>query len=215
MELFKKELFEHLKDNYKSLDDKLNNKMTTAVTDKEYEEVQRLLNITEQINSLITETDELKEKTKTLLKEIENDQESYVKDSDEFYSVSDHQDTKNITWQEKEGNVRFEVRNENEMITSNVVPVPLFKQIVNRALGIIDSHKYVKISDVLKVLENEIKTESNYKKTPRVPVMVVFKILVHENLLKQYAEKSQKYILNSDRTHILEWLEQLKGEKNK
>ncbi|TFJ91218.1 hypothetical protein [Lentibacillus salicampi] len=209
MELFKEEQFDHLKDNYKILDDKINKDMTAAVTNKSYKEVQRLLNITEQINLLIAETDEMKEKTKALLKNIESTQEFHVRDSDETYAISDQQKTKDIVWQRKRENVRFEIRNENQTMTSNVVPVSLFKQIVFSALEIIDSNELVKISDVLKVLGDEIKTESNYKKTPRVPIVVVFKILVYENLLKQYAERSHKYILNTDRTHLLEWLEKL------
>ncbi|PYI50494.1 hypothetical protein [Paenibacillus flagellatus] len=78
---------------------------------------------------------------------------------------------------------------------SNVIPVWLFKELALSALNRIKSDGYVKTSDVLNVKLDTIVEKSEYKRAPRLPVYVTFKVLVKEGLFENPDSNSHRYTL--------------------
>jgi hypothetical protein len=109
-------------------------------------------------------------------------------------------------WKISNEHIKIETKRQDGPPYSNVFPISLFKEIIKVALDFIDRNKYVKTADVLKVLENRIISESDYKKTPRLPVYASFKVLVKENLFKVDENNSHKYLLNTDKNHVISWM---------
>lgn len=81
---------------------------------------------------------------------------------------------------------------------SNLIPIPLFRQIISTTLEYIDEQGYVKVSDVLNDLKEEIVEQSNYKKSPRIPVYMSFKALEDRSIFKVSETNSHHYELGSD-----------------
>ncbi|MEW5067913.1 hypothetical protein ABVK62_09050 [Bacillus subtilis] len=92
---------------------------------------------------------------------------------------------------------------------SNVIPVSLFKEIANCALYLIEQSEFVKTSEVFKIMSNKIINQSAYKKAPKLPVYVTFKVLAKEGLFKTLENNSRKYELGSSKAKIEDWLNTL------
>lgn len=93
---------------------------------------------------------------------------------------------------------------------SNVIPIWLFKELALAALARIQSNGYVKTSDVLNAMLDAIVERSEYKRAPRLPVYVTFKVLVKEGIFENPDRNSHRYTLvGGNEQLLLRFLEQL------
>jgi hypothetical protein len=93
---------------------------------------------------------------------------------------------------------------------SNVIPIWLFKDLALAALARIRSNGYVKTSDVLNTMLDAIVEKSEYKRAPRLPVYVTFKVLVKEGIFENPDRNSHRYTLvGGNEQRLLRFLEQL------
>lgn len=83
-------------------------------------------------------------------------------------------------------------------IFSNRIPIPLFRQIISTTVQYIDKQGYVKVSEVLGDLKEEIIEQSNYKKSPRIPIYVIIKALADRGIFKVSEKNSHHYELDSN-----------------
>lgn len=86
---------------------------------------------------------------------------------------------------------------------SNVIPVWLFKELALAALSQIQSAGYVKTSDVLNVKLETIVANSDYKRAPRLPVYVTFKVLVKEGVFENPQRHMHRYTLVGGNEQLL------------
>lgn len=114
-----------------------------------------------------------------------------------------------FSWVIENDKIRTEVHKNDKYVTSNIVPLSLFKKIVSCSLNIYNHQKHIKTKDILNEMEQEIILESNYKKTPRVVVKVVFDILIKENFLIQIKKGSHRFVFTENIQKTLTWLEAL------
>ncbi|MDU2241860.1 MAG: hypothetical protein E7E23_14925 [Paenibacillus sp.] len=112
-------------------------------------------------------------------------------------------------WWIADESVKIETKRLEGSPYSNVFPLAVFKEIATAASDFVFKKKFVKTSDVLHLLQNEIISHSDYKKTPRIPVYATFKVLVKEKLLKVDDTNSHKYIANCSKEQFIKWIENL------
>lgn len=112
-------------------------------------------------------------------------------------------------WWVADSFIKIETRRLEGSPYSNVFPIKLFKEIAKVASDFVYHKNFVKTSDVLNILQDEIISQSDYKKTPRIPVYATFKILVKENILKVDGNNSHKYIANCTEEQFKKWIENL------
>lgn len=86
---------------------------------------------------------------------------------------------------------------------SNIIPIWLFKDLALAALNQIKSSGYVKTSDVLNVKLDTIVEKSDYKRAPRLPVYVTFKVLVKEGVFENPDRNSHRYTLVGGNENLL------------
>lgn len=86
---------------------------------------------------------------------------------------------------------------------SNVIPIWLFKELALTALNRIQTSGYVKTSDVLNVKLDTIVEKSEYKRAPRLPVYVTFKVLVKESIFQNPDRNSHRYTLVGNNEQLL------------
>ncbi|GAA3409575.1 hypothetical protein ACFFNY_33845 [Paenibacillus hodogayensis] len=86
---------------------------------------------------------------------------------------------------------------------SNIIPVWLFKDLALAALGQIKTSGYVKTADVLNVKLDTIVEKSEYKRAPRLPVYVTFKVLVKEGVFENPDRNSHRYTLVGGNENLL------------
>lgn len=86
---------------------------------------------------------------------------------------------------------------------SNVIPVWLFKDLALAALNQIKASGYVKTADVLNVKLDTIVEKSDYKRAPRLPVYVTFKVLVKEGVFENPDRNSHRYTLVGGNENLL------------
>ncbi|MDD4592031.1 MAG: hypothetical protein PHG06_16655 [Parabacteroides sp.] len=94
--------------------------------------------------------------------------------------------------------LRVETFGSDGRMFSNRIPIPLFRQIMSTTLKFIDKQYYVKVSDVLEELKEEIIDQSNYKKSPRIPIYIAFKMLEYKNIFKVSEKNSHHYELDNN-----------------
>ena len=93
--------------------------------------------------------------------------------------------------------LKVETTGSDGRILSNRIPIPLFRQIIRTTVQYIDKQDYVKVSEVLGDLKEEIIEQSNYKKSPRIPIYVIFKLLENKDIFKVSEKNSHHYELDS------------------
>lgn len=114
-------------------------------------------------------------------------------------STVDKKKIKNkTTWEIADNKIRIQTERDDGSTFSNIVPALTFRTISIKAIEIASKRNYVKTSDVVRELEEEIIRESDYKKTPRVPVHATFRVLVEKNILQIDENNSHKYLLAAE-----------------
>ncbi|MDD4592056.1 MAG: hypothetical protein PHG06_16785 [Parabacteroides sp.] len=93
--------------------------------------------------------------------------------------------------------LKVETVSSDGRMLSNRIPIPLFRQIISTAVQYIDKQGYVKVSEVLGDLKEDIIEQSNYKKSPRIPIYVIFKLATNKNIFKVSEKNSHHYELDS------------------
>lgn len=93
--------------------------------------------------------------------------------------------------------LKIETTGSDGRILSNRIPIPLFRQIISTTVQYIDKQGYVKVSEVLSDLKEDIVEQSNYKKSPRIPIYVIFKLLENKDIFKVSEKNSHHYELDS------------------
>jgi len=86
---------------------------------------------------------------------------------------------------------------------SNIIPIWLFKELALTALTHIQASGYVKTSDVLNVKLDTIVASSDYKRAPRLPVYVTFKVLVKEGVFENPKRNTHRYTLVGGNENLL------------
>ncbi|MEF3304849.1 hypothetical protein [Paenibacillus sp. GYB003] len=86
---------------------------------------------------------------------------------------------------------------------SNVIPVWLFKDLALAALSLIRANGYVKTADVLNGKLDTIVEKSEYKRAPRLPVYVTFKVLVKEGIFENPDRNTHRYTLVGGNEQLL------------
>lgn len=117
--------------------------------------------------------------------------------------------TARTTWKIAGNSVRIETERIDGPPYSNVFPLSILKLIASSAVSMADKNKSVKTSEVLNLLSKKIIAESDYKKTPRIPVYATFKVLVKENFLQIDENNSHKYLLAVPKIKADNWIEKL------
>lgn len=112
-------------------------------------------------------------------------------------------------WWIVDGAIKVETKRPDGTPYSNIIPIAIFSSIAKVASDFIYNKGSVKTSDVLKILQNDIVSQSDYKKTPRIPVYATFKVLVKEKLLKIDDANSRKYIKCTPIDQFNQWLKSL------
>jgi hypothetical protein len=127
----------------------------------------------------------------------------------------DNQDVRTRTrWSHDGISIKIETDRVDGPAYSNVFPVSLFEEISKAAIDAIEKSGAVKTSEVENRLRSKIMSESDYKKTPRLPVYATFKVLVKENIFKIDEYNSHKYLLSVPKNQAILWLNNiLKKEK--
>lgn len=93
---------------------------------------------------------------------------------------------------------------------SNIIPVWLFKELALAALAQIRANGYVKTADVLSGKLDTIVEKSEYKRAPRLPVYVTFKVLVKEGVFENPDRNTHRYTLVGGNEQLLHrFLEEL------
>lgn len=86
---------------------------------------------------------------------------------------------------------------------SNIIPVWLFKDLALAALSQIRANGYVKTADVLNGKLDTIVEKSEYKRAPRLPVYVTFKVLVKEGVFENPDRNTHRYTLVGGNEQLL------------
>lgn len=109
-------------------------------------------------------------------------------------------------WIVRDGVVKIETKRHEGNPYSNIIPIPLFERIASVAFGIALNQKFVKTTSVLDLLEEDIITQSEYKKTPRTLVYSTFLVLQKEQVLKKDDQNSHKYVPAVSEEGFNQWL---------
>ena len=153
-----------------------------------------------------------KEKAESWKGEIENllrqDEEQGL---DESEYLSEQSASDRTTWEIQGDQIRVVTKKGSGSGYSNVFSIYLFTKLVECALDFIKDKGYVKTSDVLDKMEDYIRDNSDYKKTPRLPVYVAFKVCLKENLFTNNEGNSHRYTLCASEGELLKFLKRLRN----
>lgn len=172
---------------------------------------------TDQIKERLAEVDRIKGFSQQIVVLNQRWQEAVTGTSEDDSSISETTDDDSTTrevsartsWKIAGNTVRIETERVEGPSYSNVFPVSIFKDIARTAIKLADKNGFVKTSEVLTPLESKIVSQSDYKKTPRIPVYASFKVLVKENILNIDENNSHKYLLGLSKNKATSWVEAL------
>lgn len=195
---------EHFYDSVNQYDDALHRHIEELAAKKKRNEIWLILSRADRV-----------EKFKTQVLELKNLWQEVISNKIEPAGDGNRREdrkrgiTTRTTCEINKGAVRIETeRNESGTPYSNIVPLDLFKEISLTAIKLIQQNGFVKTSNVVDLLANEIVERSDYKKSPRVPVYLTFKILLKNNILQLDENNSHKYLLGS-KPNPIRWIENL------
>lgn len=194
--------FEILIECVASYEDVLMQKITKLAKEKDISGIREVSTQAEQVKNFLLKIHDLKLEWTGLI----------FGESSEENSEGDHSDisaTARTSWQIVEDKIRIETERLDGPPYSNVFPIALFKEIALFALNIIEKQGFVKTTNVLTLMSNQIISQSDYKKAPRLPIYATFKVLMKQNLFKNPEGNSHKYVLASDKTAIVTWVNSL------
>lgn len=196
--------FELLMESIETYQDYIGREVSNHASKKEWQSVTELSNQGEKVDLFIKKVQGLK---KEWLNLIFGDDENVDNDGVDREEISA---TARTSWTITNGKIRIETERIEGKPYSNVVPLTLFKQIIFCALNHIEKNKYVKTTNVLNDMGNEIMSKSDYKRAPRIPIYATFKVLMKENLFKNDEGNSHKYLLAESKEMLINWVDNLK-----
>jgi hypothetical protein len=196
--------FDLLLESLAAYQDYIGRKVTEHVTKKEWQSVSELSNQGEEIDLFIKKIQGLKKEWINL---IYGNDEQLDSDGEEREEISV---TARTSWTITDGKIRIETERPEGKSYSNVIPLGLFKQIIFCALNHIEKHGFVKTTNVLNDMGNEIMSKSDYKKAPRIPIYATFKVLMKEKFFNNHEENSHKYLLTGSKEDLINWIDKLK-----
>ncbi|PFU27691.1 hypothetical protein [Bacillus cereus] len=196
--------FESLMESLEAYQGYIGKKVSEHASNKEWQSVTELSNQGEKVDLFIKKVHELKNEWTNLIFDEEEQLDSDGANREEISA------TARTSWAITDGKIRIETVRIEGTPYSNVVPLALFKDIVFCALNHVEKHKYVKTTNVLNDMGNEIMSKSEYKRAPRIPIYATFKVLMKENLFKNDEGNSHKYLLAGSREQLINWVDSLK-----
>lgn len=196
--------FELLTESIEAYQDYIGKKVAEHASNKEWQSVTELSNQGEKVDLFIKKVQGLKKEWFNLIFGDDEHSENEGADREEISA------TARTSWTIIDDKIRIETERPEGKPYSNVVPLSLFKQIIFCALNNIEKHKYVKTTNVLNDMGNEIMSKSDYKKAPRIPIYATFKVLMKENLFKNDEGNSHKYLLSESKEKLINWVDNLK-----
>lgn len=170
----------------------------------------------EQIRETLLQADRIKIFTESI-NELKLRWNEVIIGSDKFASIeskdnnddgSNREVTARTTWKIADNSIRIETDRPDGTPYSNVFPSSTFKEIAKTAVSIADKNGSVKTTEVLNLLGGKIVAQSDYKKTPRIPVYATFKVLVKEGVLRIDETNSHKYLLGLSKAKAISWIEE-------
>lgn len=199
--------FELLMESIEAYQDYIGKKVSKHASKRDWQSSTELLNQGKKIDLFIEKVQALK---KEWLNLIFGDDEYTDNTDNDGVDREEISATARTSWSITEGKIRIETDRIEGKPYSNVVPLALFKQIIFCALNYIGKQKYVKTTNVLNDMGNEIRSKSDYKRAQRIPIYATFKVLVKENHFKNDEGNSHKYLLASSKEQLINWVDSLK-----
>ena len=194
------EAFEFLEDVLREREGSIMDLIADLAKSRDLTKIQTESKKVEKVKDLLNKVAELKYQWQGIFVDFkENGNE--IDDKDAVHERTD--------WKVSNGHIKIETKRPDGPPYSNVFPLSLLIEITKVAIDFIERNKYVKTADVLNVLENKIISESDYKKTPRLPVYATFKVLIKENIFKIDENNSHKYLLNTPKNNVTAWINSL------
>lgn len=197
---------ELLADSVTKYENALMDSIAQLAKDRQTEQIRETLAQTERVKCFFESITDLKDKWSNVVNG----------DDDELLNtpiVSEDTDKRVVTartsWKVAGDSVKIETARPDGPPYSNVIPLSIFKEIATNAVKFIERNGSVKTSEVLNLLSKKIISQSDYKKTPRIPVYATFKVLVKENILKIDEHNSHKYLLGISKNKAISWIEEL------
>lgn len=159
------------------------------------------LEIADKVSKFINKIEELKVDWKNI--DVNN----------QFISQNTIEEKKGVhertDWWLADGSIKIKTKRLEGSPYSNVIPVNLFKDIAKTAMDIAKRKGFVKTVDIQNLMETEIISQSDYKKTPRIPVYATFKVMVKEKALKVDDNNSHEYLPCMDSEEFSKWLKDI------
>lgn len=171
--------------------------------------IQSQVALAEKVKNFRVKFEELKNEWNNDFQNIEVASSNIIEEREGNLGVHDR-----TNWWISDGTIKIETKRMEGSPYSNVIPIELFQEIAKTAVEFLYRRKFVKTSDVLKLLQDDIVANSDYKKTPRIPVYATFKVLVKEKLLKVDDNNSHKYIAVTSKDNFLKWIDNIKKAIN-
>jgi hypothetical protein len=201
-DIYKKVLngVDYLNDLLTEYEDALMESVAQYAKNKDLSSIPQQISKAEKLKSYIVKVNELKREFNNL---HFGDQTETAAQNDTDKEIAAYERTE---WWIVDEAIKVETRRPDGTPYSNIIPISIFSHIVKVTSDFIYNKGSVKTSDVLKILQNEIVSQSDYKKTPRIPVYATFKVLVKEKLLKIDSANSRKYIKCVPIDQFNQWL---------
>lgn len=196
--------FELLTESIEAYQDYISKKAAKHASNKEWQLSTELSKQGEKIDLFIKKVQGLKKEWFNLIFGDDEHSENKGVEREEISA------TARTSWTIIDDKIRIETERPEGKPYSNLIPLTLFKQIIYCALNNIEKHKYVKTTNVLNDMGNEIMLKSDYKKAPRIPVYATFKVLMKENLFKNDESNSHKYLLAVSKEKLVDWVDKIK-----
>ncbi|PGM61411.1 hypothetical protein CN947_13430 [Bacillus cereus] len=182
----------------------IGNKVSEQVSNKEWKSVTELSSKGEKVDLFIKKVHGLKNEWINLTFDEDKQLDGDGVNREEISA------TARTSWTINDGKIRIETMRIDGTPYSNVVPLDLFKSIVFCALKYVEKYKYVKTTNVLNDMHDEIMLNSDYKKAVRIPIYATFKVLMKENLFKNDEKSTHKYLLAGSKEQLINWVNNLK-----
>jgi hypothetical protein len=201
--------FQQLIEEIESYEAGIGEEISQLAAKREWKEIETKTELARQVKQVVIDVENIQAIWEKLLsgEKVDRIESSSVPSTADELSAADR--TTWDTFKDVTGNkIRVETSGGSSNY-SNVIPLALLVDIALKALEIVEQKGYVKTSDVLKAMEQKIVSTSDYKKAPRLPVYVTFKVLTKGGVFTNVGENSHRYTLNGDREVFLKYLDNL------
>lgn len=108
----------------------------------------------------------------------------------------------------QEGIVRILTEYKIDAIITDILPIHLFRDIILCTVEQFASgRRNIKVSDITKLMEDEIRSRSGYDEAPRLLVYRVFNVLKHHDILIPSSTVRFGHNLNKSVAEVKQWLD--------